>query len=105
MTEAKSLSPSRVARFLALRQRLGRATNDYRAGGHLQVVGTPTRPTDDYAVILSVIPPGPTEPSTPAVDRDLAGQVRPGRASRPGRPPLIIWCCDDNQRSDGGRRP
>ena len=31
--------------------------------------------------------------------------MRPGRVSRPGRPPLIIWCCEDNQRSDGGRRP
>ncbi len=43
--------------------------------------------------------------STPAVDRDQAGGVRPGPAGRPGRPPLMIWCCEDNQRSDGGRRP
>jgi len=45
--------------------------------------------------------------STPAVDRDLAGRAAGSglAASRPGRPPLIIWCCDDNQRSDGGRRP
>ena len=30
---------------------------------------------------------------------------RAGPASRQGRPPLIIWCCEDNRRSDGGRRP
>ena len=47
----------------------------------------------------------PPAPSTPAVDRDLAGQVRRGPASRPGRPPLMIRCCEDNRRSDGSRRP
>jgi hypothetical protein len=26
-------------------------------------------------------------------------------ASRPERPPLMIRCCEDNRRSDGGRRP
>jgi hypothetical protein len=44
-------------------------------------------------------------PSAAAVDRDLAGQGWPGPVGRPGRPPLIIRCCDDNQRSGGGRRP
>ena len=39
------------------------------------------------------------------VDRDLAGQDRSGLASRRGRPPLIMQCCEDNRRSDGGRRP
>jgi hypothetical protein len=37
--------------------------------------------------------------SSPAVDCDLACQVRPGRVSRPGRPPLIIWCCDDQDQT------
>jgi hypothetical protein len=39
---------------------------------------------------------------TPAGLRDLAGQAVIGAAERP---PLIIRCCEDNQRPDGGRRP
>src|SRR5215216_6678733 len=40
--------------------------------------------------------------STPTVDRDLAGV---GSASKAGRPPLMIRCCEHNRSSDGGRRP
>jgi hypothetical protein len=41
----------------------------------------------------------------PAMDRYLAGQGWAGPASRPGRPPLIMRCREDNRRSDGGRWP
>ncbi len=44
-------------------------------------------------------------PSTPAVDRDLAGQGVAMVGEQTGRPPLMIRCCENNRRSDGGRRP
>ena len=51
-------------------------------------------------------PLGGERASTPAVVRALAGHgvgaARP--TSRQGRPPLMIWCCED-QTSDSGRRP
>jgi membrane-associated protein len=50
-------------------------------------------------------PPGGAAPSTPAVDRDLARWTWPRRVGSAGRPPLMIRCCEHNQRSDGGRRP
>jgi len=44
--------------------------------------------------------------SPPAVVGDLAGQGRSGEAGRVGRRPLLMLrCCEDNRRSDGGRRP
>jgi hypothetical protein len=62
---------------------------------------------------MRIQPPGSTKPGAQqslqesrggSVDRDLAGWTRPRRVGSAGRPPLMIRCCEHNQRSDGGRR-
>src|SRR6266545_6019689 len=63
----------------------------YAPGNDLRCRGSPGHTSYDRRCDLSA--------STPTVDRDLAGV---GPASKAGRPPLMIRCCEHNRRSDGG---
>jgi hypothetical protein len=78
---------------------LGKLPRTAPYGAILQLGGNTHRP------LLSVNDRCRPRLSPPAVDRDLAGQGRSGEAGRGGRPPLMIRCCGDNRRSDGGCRP
>src|SRR6266508_2760824 len=107
--------PARVDRPAADRPRLGRPQTP-RRDRRAEILATTLAPPPQHLGIThwsTATPPRPATtkgtfpnagpgdvrvpPSTPTVDRDLAGV---GPASKAGRPPLMIRCCEHNRRSD-----